>query len=117
MSDDVQALVDRSGCPLGTRVNPAVTQKLHRLAAMLLADALGDPLDFLERPASYVRVFYWSGGQQVWLFWLAIDVVFHRVHLQVAGHRTQVLEPLTEPRHRLARKVDLFLQEVGAERL
>lgn len=116
MSDRLRGIVDGSGLALGTCVGADVREKLDRLVAMILADALGTPTDFLDHPTTYVKVSHSGVTGPVDLLYVTIDPMAHRVRLYVRDLVDETLEPLFEPRFRLARKVRAFVEAVAARR-
>lgn len=113
---EVRSLIDAEGRALGAVVGPEMCDKLYRLVGMVLADALGSPTDFESRPTTYVKVSYRLGPTAVEFLYVTLDLAFHRVRLQLANERPEFLEPLSEPRFRLARKVEAFVARAAARR-
>lgn len=116
MADNVRSLVGCDGRVLGSVIHPEVMAELRRLVGMILTDALGESTDFEENPARAVLVTYGWCPNLIWLFSIVIDPALHALKLHFPGEEPVLIEPLTEPRFRLARKVSGFLGAVKQRR-
>lgn len=111
-----RAVVDSRGRPMGTVIGAEVAARLHALVDMILEDILGAPVEFAASPTPYVKVSYLEGATWTDLLHVTLDVAFQRVRLQLARSPPVVLDPLGEPRFRLARKVETFIAAAVSRR-